>query len=312
LLLHRYMNAERTPSLTSVSRDPTQDKRAVEAWHLPGRDGVPISLETVADLRAEAPGKVLSIYLDADARQGAASNPAWRIRLKDALNGVLDEERDREAATVLARLGRWLLERVEAELDPTSLRRGLALIATETPRRLEAFVLPQPIDPVSAWADEPLVEPLMELQTRYPRMGIAILDRWHARLVTSWLGIPVDEKALERAEANEDWREMKGTAYQELISGGATHRDRYQRRMRERTERWWDDLVPQLQRQARANGWTALAVVADEHAGVDPAELARSVRLPLVAQLHDLGMYLPTGKIAEAVARETAAHPVSA
>jgi hypothetical protein len=297
------MNAERTPSLTSVSRNPTQDKRAVEGWHAPGRDGSSISLQQLAAMRAEPPGRVLSIYLDADARQGAAATPGWQSKLKDELNRLLDGEHDRDAATSLARLGQWLLERVKAELPPTSLSRSLAIFATETPRRLEALVLPQPTESRSAWADRAMLEPLERLEERYPRMGIAVLDAWHARLLTSWLGMVTDERALQRSEDTADWREMKGTAYGDLAAGGATHRDQYQRRMREHTDRWWRDLVPHLQRRARDESWSALAVVADEHAGVSARALADAVRRPLALDLHEELLYRPSGAIADRVAQ---------
>lgn len=297
------MNAERTPSLTSVSRNPTEDKRAVEGWHAPGRDGDGISLEALAELRPESPGRILSIYLDADARQGAASTPAWQIKLKDELNGLLDTDLERDSATALARLGQWLLERVKAELDPGSLRRSLAIFATETPRRLEVLVLPQPVETRSAWADEPLLEPLRRMDQQFPRIGIALLDGWHARMITSWLGMPAGETVLERDEDTSDWREMKGTAYLSNVAGGATQRDRYQARMREHTERWWRDLVPHVQRRARIEGWTGLAVVADEHLSVDAADLANAVQLPLVTHVTQALMYKAAGTVTEAVAR---------
>jgi hypothetical protein len=298
------MNAERTPSLTSVSRNPTEEKRAVEGWHSPGRSASDISLDALAGLRANAPGKVLSLYLDIDARQGAAATPGWRIRIKDELNRLLDEERERDSATALARLGRWLLERLEADLDPGELRRSLALFGTETPRRLEVFVLPQPLDgPIGAWADEPLLAPLRDMEAAYPRMGIAVLDAWHARLLTSWLGTVIAERDLERLEDTADWREMKGTAYSSNVAGGATKRDAYQRRMREHDQRWWRDLVPHLQRQGRNQGWTSLAVVADEHMGIEASELADAARLRLVADLHRDMSRLPRERIADAVAR---------
>ncbi|HET8586320.1 MAG TPA: VLRF1 family aeRF1-type release factor [Candidatus Limnocylindria bacterium] len=298
------MNAERTPSLTSVSRNPTEDKRAVEGWHSPGGSTGRISLDALGALGAEPPGKVLSLYLPIDAREGAAATPAWRIRVKDALNRLLDEERDRAAATALARLGRWLLERLEADLDPGDLRRSLAVFGTETPRRLEVFVLPQPIDePIGAWSDTALLEPLREMEEAYPRMGIAVLDAWHARLLTSWLGTVTAERDLERSEDTADWREMKGTAYTSNVAGGATKRDAYQRRMREHDERWWRDLVPHLQRRGRSEGWTSLAVVADEHLGLGAGQLADAARLRLVADLRRDMSHLPGARVADAVAR---------
>lgn len=136
-------------SLTSVSPNPIEDKRASEGWHVPGRDGDGVSLDAIAALRAEPPGRVLSVYVNADAREGAASTPAWHIKLKDQLNQLLDGDVDHDSATSLARLGQWLLERLKAELDPGMLRRSLAIFGTETPRRLEVLVLPQPIGPAA-------------------------------------------------------------------------------------------------------------------------------------------------------------------
>lgn len=281
----------------------------MEGWHSPGHSTSEISLDALAALRADPPGKVLSLYLDIDAREGAAATPAWRIRVKDQLNRLLDGESDHDSATSLARLGRWLLERLDADLDPGELRRSLALFGTDTPRRLEVLVLPQPIDgPMGAWADEALLDPLRDMEASYPRMGIAVLDSWHARLLTSWLGTVIAERDLERSEDTADWREMKGTAYLSNVAGGATKRDTYQRRMREHTERWWRDLVPHLQRQGRNHGWTSLAVVADEHMGVEASELADAARLSLVADLRRDMSHLPGARVADAVARSMDEH----
>lgn len=299
------MTTERSPSLTSVSRNRTEEKRAAEHWHVPGRDERTLSLGELRAMRAEPPGQVLSAYVDADARQGASRNPGWWIGLKDALSSHLERMADRDEATAFARLGAWLLERLQEEMDPGSLRRGLALYATETPRRLEVLVLPLPMHTELFWTPQAWLEPLERLLAQHPTTGIAVLDGWHARFLTSWLGTPIEERVLERTDETEDWREMKGTAATDLLASGATHRDRYQARMREHDERWWRDLVPHAQRYARIAGWQALAVAVDPHLGLDPEGFASAARVPLAAHVAKDLMHEPSGRIAELVARES-------
>lgn len=299
------MSTERTPSLSSVSRNRTEDKRAIEHWHVPGRDEQAIDFDDLRGLRAEPPGKVLSAYLDADARHGASRNPAWWISTKDALSDRLGRIDDHDEATAFARLGAWLLDRLAEEIDPGSLRRGLALYATETPRRLEVLVLPLPVEPQLYWEPQAWLAPLEALLAEHPTTGIAVLDGWRARFVTSWLGTPIAERVLERTEDTEDWREMKGPAATNLVAGGATQRDQYQARMREHDERWWRDLVPHVQQYARQDSWHALAVVVDPHLGLDPRRFADATRLRLAAHLGTDLMHVPSGRVAELVARET-------
>jgi hypothetical protein len=227
--------------------------------HEPGRAG-PLPLERLRTFRAELPGRVLTSYIARDSRRGEALDVGWRLRFKAAARDLVERCADSEEAAALVALVRWIEPRL-TELLPGDQCRGLALFATERPRRLVILRLPRPVADGVAWADVADLSQLEAMAEAYPTTGLAVVDGQAARLITTRLGVPVDERIFSFHPATKDWRRMEGRAPQALAASGTTQVDRFAGRVTAHETRWLQGLIPLIIAAARAEEWTGAILV---------------------------------------------------
>lgn len=227
--------------------------------HEPGRAG-PLPLERLRTFRAELPGRVLTSYIARDSRRGEALDVGWRLRFKAAARDLVERCADPEEAAALVALVRWIEPRL-TELLHGDQCRGLAMFATERPRRLVILRLPRPVADGVAWADAADLSQLEAMAGAYPTTGLAVVDGQAARLITTRLGVPVDERIFTFHPATEDWRRMEGRAPQALTASGTTQVDRFARRVTAHETRWLQGLIPLIIAAARAGDWTGAILV---------------------------------------------------
>jgi hypothetical protein len=217
-------------------------------------------LDRLRELRAEPPGRVLSAHIAVDSRHGEALDAGWRLRFKAAVRDLAEHCADRGEADALVALVRWIEPRL-TELSPGDQRRGVALFATERPRRLAILTLPHPVADSIAWAPAADLTQLERMAEAHPTCGLVVVDGRVARLITTRLGVPTGEAVFSFHPATEKWRRMTGPAPQQLIASGTTQVDRFARRVTAQETRWLKGLITRIVAAARAEEWAKAIIV---------------------------------------------------
>jgi hypothetical protein len=286
----------RRVKLAGAQRDRRRGRVVIRAL---GIDGPP-PFEQLRELRAEAPGRVLSAAVSVDARRGEALDPGWRLRFRNAARQELETIADRTEALIFARLVRWIEGRLDG-LSTADLRRALFLVATERPRHLELYTLPRPVADHFRWSDCASLEPLEALEATYPPTGIVLLDGRLARFITTYLGDVLDEAVFWFDLDTSGWRRMEGRAPGALTASGATHTDRFDRRVRAAEAQWVRALGPVLKNTARHGGWRRAVLVTVPGFEVAEADLTRWAGIPVVRHERRGWSGRPASAIAEAI-----------
>jgi hypothetical protein len=257
-------------------------------------------------LRAEAPSRVLSAAVGVDARRGEALDPGWRLRFRNAARRQLEAIADRTEARTFARLVRWIEGRLDG-LSTADLRRALFLVATERPRHLELYTLSRPVADCTSWSDLPQLEPLEVLEATYPPTGIVLLDGRLARLITTYLGDVVDEAVFWFDLDTSHWRRMEGRAPGAITASGATHTDRFDRRVRAAEAQWVRALGPLVKSTARQGAWRRAVLVTVPGFEIEEADLSQWAGVPDVRHERRGWAARSTSAIAEAILDDLAA-----
>jgi hypothetical protein len=203
-----------------------------------------IQLDDIKQLVSEMDERVLSIYLTVDpaARENQATTPAWRITLKNMLRDIesgLDRNysADWEAA-------RQRLDAYFRDYSPAS--KGLALFFTLDWQ--QEYSLPIPVENQAAFG-RPLVAPLLWAIDEYEPYLIVLVDSEKAHFLTAYLGTAEVGETIKLELETEDWREktlMPATSHGRNLNQGS-HRDIFEDRVQEHTERFYRDVVDHMQ-----------------------------------------------------------------
>lgn len=300
------MTREPTPSRPVKLTAPLRDRRRRGRVTLRalGIEGPP-PFDALREVRAEPPGRVLTVAIDVDARRGEALDPGWRLRFRETARRAIEACPERTEATILGRLVRWVDGQL-GQLPTTDVRRGIFLVATDAPRRLELFTLPRPVADRFSWSAAAELEPLEELAAAYPPTGIVFMDGRLARLVTTRLGDVVAETAFWFDLDTSAWRRMEGRAPGALAASGATHTDRYARRVEVAEAHWVRHLGSLVREIARRDGWTR--AILNTVQGFEVVEdLDRWAGVPVVRHLRQGWAGKPIAALVEAILDELAA-----
>jgi peptide chain release factor subunit 1 len=128
---------------------------------------------------------VITVYLDVDQSRQANLNRGFEKQLKDMLRGVRDsihDGHDRKAFQTASRR----LEDFVAQCQVGA--RGLALVFDTSDGYFWTREVDFPVRNQIRWGQEVLVKPLAVAVDEYERVGIVLLDRAKARLLTMFLG----------------------------------------------------------------------------------------------------------------------------
>lgn len=193
-------------------------------------------------------GPVLTFYL-----QTSPQSDDWKIRLKNGLKRIgeyIQASRPEEHPLFLS-----IKKKVEkAVLDlQRQFNQGLICFATKEEIILEPTQMP--LENQFYWENEPVVKQLDELFKNYPRTGIILVQRNRITLIDTLLAEILNETNYELDIDTIHWRRYKGLSSGAIVSSGATHKDKFDSRMKENTVRWFRQVAPEIKKEAKNYQW---------------------------------------------------------
>lgn len=218
-----------------------------------------VDLHGLEELAKSGRQDVLSVSLDVDLTKPdhQRANPAYRIWLRGALTGIL-EQLPRERRADVSKLIRRVLTRV----DDHRHGRGLAIFAA--PDLWREYVLPVPL-PNRAHYGRPDLFPLLWALDEYEPYAVLAVDREQARLLVMYLGQTdvVDQNVLVLDTS--DWRKTSGRSptYTKRTGTGATRgaqRDVFDARVDEQERRFWRNAAAITHRTLQDLGISRLII----------------------------------------------------
>lgn len=225
-----------------------------------------MALELI-ELRSKAAmlhGPVLTFYL-----QTSPNSDDWKIRLKNGLKRTGEYVR----ASRQEELQLFLSIKKKVEKAVLDLQRhfnqGLVCFASQDEILLKPTQIP--LENQFYWEKEPVVQHLDELFKLYPRTGIILVQRHRITLIDTLLAEILNETNYEIDLDTEYWRHYKGLSSGAIISSGATHRDKFDSRLKENQARWFKTVAPEIRKEAKNFQWEQVYLAG-------PPELTKEIK----------------------------------
>jgi peptide subunit release factor 1 (eRF1) len=208
-------------------------------------------------------GRILSTYLDLEPESQVTRS--YRLVFKDlvreARNG-LDRRARAELATDAGRVEAWLEE--EAPRG-----RGLAVFSATRADLWETHLLGVPLPDRVAYAERPLLTPLLDVLDEYQRFAVAVVDKERARLLVVFLAaIETAASFVDPVPASQDQ--------------GGPAQPRYQRHHEAHVHEHLKRVVARLSEMLRAHRFDRLVLAGPDEA---TAELLRLLPHELAERL---------------------------
>ncbi len=210
-----------------------------------------MNLDNVKSLLNEE--ATLSLYLNVDnaLRENQATNPAWRIELKNRMRDVeagLDESQQDAWAGIDRQIELYMKAYV-----PDS--KGLALFVT--PSAVQAYELPVPVENQASFG-KPLIAPLVWAMDEYEPYLVVTVDQEEAHFYLSYLGETEFEEGMEIDLEDYDFGQKTLMPSAAAITGGhmltrGNQRGEYEDMIDEHRARFYREVVQAAQRIADRN-----------------------------------------------------------
>jgi protein required for attachment to host cells len=211
---------------------------------------------------------VLSVYVDADPREQAATRPAWVVAAENGLDEIrarVKADGDRARWTAVFRALESLEVELAALLDPRRPGRGRALFATIEGDEVRRVAVQMPLVDKVVLDDLADLTPLLVAYDRGRPAGLVVVSHAALRVLEAALGVVEELAGFDIEPETSDWRELKGPAAANpgLPQHSASHRDRFERRVDEHRDRLLERAAGELERLCARRGWDRLVLAGD-------------------------------------------------
>lgn len=223
-----------------------------------------LKLNDIKQLVEDSDGRVFSLYLNLDNSlpENQATQPAWRIFVKNALKDTATQVNDADAAA-------WgdINKRVQAYIDaydPTS--KGLALFyGTDLEAVYELPVAPHQNE---ASFGEVRVAPLLWLIDEYEQYLIVLVDSEEAHFLTTYLGDTTRQEAMASDRFSFDFREKtimpRPTGGQDGNVTAGSHRDQFEDKIDDYVAKFHGDVAERIREWLKTRGGMRVIIGGDE------------------------------------------------
>ena len=218
--------------------------------------------------RLRDPHGVLSLYVDADPHEQAATRPAWVVAAENGLREIRDRVKsggDRARWTALFERLDELEPEISTLLDPRHPGRGRALFATVGGGDVRRVHLHVPLVNRVVLDDGADLMPLLTALDRGRPVGVIAVSQSELRVLEHRLGLVEEVRSLSLEPDTSEWRELKGPAAANpgLAQHSAPQRDRFERRLDEHRLRALESATGLLESAASGRGWDFVLVAGD-------------------------------------------------
>lgn len=209
-------------------------------------------------------GPVLTFYLNTDPR-----SEEWKIRLKNGLKRT--EEYHTKSNPEEAKLLAGIIKNVNVHVRDKQQELANSLVCFATSETVLLYPFQFPVNNDFVWNKEAATEQLEQLFEKFLRTGVILLQANQLTLLTASLGELVHQANYELDMDTENWKPYKGLAFGSIISSGANHRHKFERRVKENQARWYKSIVPTIENYRKEQGWKSIHLVG-------PAELTNYLK----------------------------------
>jgi len=226
-----------------------------------------LNLNDIKTLTSNSDGRVFSLYLNVDNSlpENQATQPAWRIFVKNALKETAEavSESDQPAWVDISK-------RVEAYFEtysPTS--RGLALFYGTDLQTV--YELPVPPHQNEHYFGDVNIAPLLWLIDEYEQYLIVLVDREEAQLLTTYLGDTSRQEAMASDRFSFDFKEktmMPRPSGPQADAGGAitggSQKDAFADKMDDYVAKFHQDVAQRVRNWLKTHGAQRVIIGGDE------------------------------------------------
>lgn len=236
-------------------------------------------------------GYTLSIYL-----KTSPDRTDWKIRLKNGLKRMKEyiTASNPEQVKMLTKISK----RVENEIRDQQMSLTNSLVCFASENTIIMYYLQVPVKNDFKWQCGPATEQLHTLYEQYPKSGVVLLQNNKVTLITSVLGELIHEVHYELDLETNNWKQYKGIASGYMYASDASHRDKFNRRLRANQARWYRQIVPTIERFARNQRWKSIHLAG-------PAELTKTMRQLLSLKISGETTRNYSGKSSHAILNRT-------
>ncbi|MFZ4453371.1 VLRF1 family aeRF1-type release factor [Salibacterium aidingense] len=226
---------------------------------------------------------ILTIYLNTDFGEGSQHSGEWKIRLKNGLK-KLKEYVETSGTKEEQKAYKKLADKANQHIydQQMNLQKSFIFMASADGEFLVEKILQVPVQTEFHWETYPVLDQLEQMQKDYPAVGVLMVQKSDVVLIDAALGEIRDEKHFSWEVESEDWKQYKGNASADRISSGSTQVDEVQQRFEENRHRWYKNLAPVIDKEAKKRNLGGVYLVGNKESVKDVEEQLNTTILNII------------------------------
>jgi len=252
------------------------------------------AINKLENVNRDNENKVFTMYLNTDPSEPDQNGDEWKIHLKNGLRNFeayLEESGDKEELQNFKKVKEMVNGFVQE--NETKLLKGIILFATADQEVWFAERVQMRLDNEFFWESQPMLHQFKNLQERFPKSGIILVQQNEIRILSSHLNEIENEVYYELNIDTEEWRQKQGPA-----TTADTQKDKFDSRYNANKQRWYKQIAPKLDKLAKDEDWKKIYVVGES----DPAnEIIDQMNKPVDQMIQKNILDLEASKVLEEV-----------
>src|SRR5690625_3466333 len=208
------------------------------------------------------------MYLNTDPSDPEEKGGEWKIHFKNGMRNFeqyLKEDDNKEELENF----QAVKDKVERYVrgNEQEFRRGVVIIATADEEVWFADRVQMRLKTEFYWQETPVLDQLQELQAKYPKSGIMLVQQKHIKIIDFYLNEIQDTAYYELDLDTSDWKEELGRRKGNSSPAGPgrtnLQQDNFTDRFEANQQRWYKKIAPKLDKRAKDHDWEKIFVVGE-------------------------------------------------